>query len=79
MKTDKIIKMKKYKVFHREWWRKNPEWDGGMEPMEPSRTIKHTIGYADTEKEAIQMCQKWNENNEEGKYSDRAEYMKAIG
>mgnify|MGYP003123771928 FL=1 len=49
--------MKKYSIFHREWWKENPAWPNGLEPCigEPSK-----IGEADTKAEAREMCRKWN-------------------
>ncbi len=48
---------KKYRVFHREWWRENPEWPNGLEPHIGK---SKTIGEADTKVEAREMCRKWN-------------------
>ena len=53
-------------------WTPNEKWPNGKEPGATER--KYKIGYAETEEEAQAMCLKWNENNEEGKYSDKAEY-----
>ncbi len=49
--------MKKYLIFHREWWQENPAWPNGLEPCigKPSK-----IGEADTKAEAREMCRKWN-------------------
>lgn len=62
-----------YKVFHRKWWRKNPSWPGGLEPHPGP---KHEICKCETEEEARQECEIYNNNHRPGKYSDKAEYEK---
>lgn len=54
--------MKKYTVFHREWWKENPAWPNGLEPhIGESRKI----GEADTEEEAREMCRTWNDTRKQ--------------
>jgi len=63
-----------YHVFHRVRWKKatTPGWPGDREPY-PAAS-KHTIGYASDEESARRMCREWNNANDPGKYSRRAEY-----
>ena len=65
--------MKKYLIFHREWWQENPAWPNGLEPCigKPSK-----IGEADTKAEAREMCRKWNaqRNKRMERLSDKAEF-----
>lgn len=63
--------MEKYRIFTRTWWRHNPEWPNGLEPCLGRRT---TIGYAQTEEEAREICKKWNASHNPGKLSRKAEY-----
>lgn len=64
----------KYRVFHRTWWKRNPSWPQGREPGVGPR---HFIAYAWSEEEARDICQKWNQFNDPGLLSDRAEYEQA--
>lgn len=63
-----------YRVFKRRFWKDNPRWPNGLEPHLGRKT---TIGFASTEEEARQMCKEYNENNDPGRYSLKAEYDKA--
>lgn len=63
-----------YRVFKRRFWKDNPQWPNGLEPHLGRKT---TIGYARTEEEAREMCEEYNENNDPGRYSLKAEYEKA--
>lgn len=63
-----------YRVFKRRFWKDNPGWPNGLEPHLGRKT---TIGFASTEEEARQMCKEYNENNDPGRYSLKAEYDKA--
>jgi hypothetical protein len=60
-----------YKVFHRTWWRENPDWPDGLEPHAGRKTV---IGFAKGEKEAQAMCRKYNRENTAGRLSRKAEY-----
>jgi hypothetical protein len=51
--------MKKYRIFHREWWKENPEWPNGLEPHIGK---SHKIGEADTREEAHKMCKEWTDS-----------------
>ncbi len=67
--------MKKYRIFHREWWKENPEWPNGLEPhIGKSRKI----GEADTQTEAREMCAEWNKKRngrfKKNRLSDKAEF-----
>lgn len=60
-----------YKVFKRTWWKDNPDWPNGLEPEAGK---KHYICKVRTEEEAIIACEAWNNNNDPGRYSMKAEY-----
>lgn len=60
-----------YKVFHRTWWKRNPNWPDGREP---GIGKSHHIGYAETEEEAREMCKLWCRDHAPGLLSDKAEY-----
>lgn len=66
--------MKRFKIFTRNWWRENPDWPDGREPDASGR--KTTIGYAENEDMARQVCRDWNKTHDEGKLSRRAEFTK---
>ena len=72
--TTKTI-MTKFKVFHRTWWRHNPDWPDGLEPC-PGR-MRH-IGYASTLDEAREMCRLWARDHAPGKLADKAEFMEVL-
>ena len=61
-----------YKVFHRTWWRRNPDWPDGREP---GAGRPKTIAYVNTEAEAREACSTWNACHDPGFLSDKAEYM----
>lgn len=61
----------KWQVFTRNWWTRNPEYPGGREPSPGS---KHTIGYYDTEAEAIKVCLQYNLTHPPGPLSRKAEH-----
>lgn len=63
-----------FKVFHRTWWRENPDWPNGLEPHAGPKTY---IGKASSEGEAQMMCRKYNQQNPAGKLSRKAEYEDA--
>ena len=65
---------RRFEVFHRTWWRNNPDWPDGREPgVGQSRHI----GWAQTEARARYMCRQWNASHDAGPLSDRAEYSAA--
>ena len=59
-------------VFVRTWWRENPEFPGGLEPH-PGR--KNTLVYVQSEQVARDICKDYNDNNEPGRLSRKAEYQ----
>lgn len=63
-----------YEVFVRNFWKRNPEWPGGREPHLGRKT---TLCYVQTEKEAQRACQEYNEDNDPGFLSRKAEYNHA--
>lgn len=66
--------MRNFRIFHRTWWKRNPDWPNGLEPC-PGRKIH--IGYAATEEEARAMCKSWAKYHAPGDLSDKAEYEDA--
>lgn len=60
-----------YTVFHRTWWKRNPNWPEGREPGMGKR---HFIAKAWSEEEARQLCREWNQSHDPGLLSDKAEY-----
>lgn len=60
-----------FKVFHRTWWRNNPEWPDGLEPHAGRRTH---ICYAKTREEAVRICKEWNASHKPGRLSRKAEF-----
>ena len=49
--------MAKYRIFHRTWWKENPEWPNGLEPhIGKSRKV----GEANTREEAREKCTEWD-------------------
>lgn len=63
-----------YKVFHRTWWRENPDWPDGLEPHAGPKIY---IAKAETEERAIEICQEYNKIHRPGKLSRKAEYEDA--
>ena len=60
-----------YDVFHRTWWKENPEWPDGREPGAGERTY---IAHGVTEAEARAICKEWNATHDPGFLSRKAEY-----
>tara|TARA_R110001606_G_scaffold350718_1_gene500877 strand:- start:94 stop:288 length:195 start_codon:yes stop_codon:yes gene_type:complete len=60
-----------YEVFHRTWWRINPDWPDGLEPHAGR---KSHMAYAATEEIAQYMCKEYNDNHKPGQLSRKAEY-----
>ena len=58
-----------YEIFYRNWWRKE---NNRLVP-DPGADETH-LGYAETEKEAREMCREWNNENDPGELSCKAEY-----
>ena len=71
MLTFAIPGMDKFKVFHRTWWRLNPDWPNGLEPAPGT---KRFITWAYTEEEARAICREWARYHAPGRLSDKAEY-----
>ena len=71
-----------YRVFHRTWWRINPDWPNGLEPHAGRKVL---IGLASSEEKAQVMCRKYNQamyskyntENKANKLSRKAEYEDA--
>ena len=63
----------KYKIFTRDWWKENPSLPNGLEPNSTAR--KNIIGFADSEKEAREMCALYNKTHNSGRLSRKAEYQ----
>jgi hypothetical protein len=61
-----------FTVFHRTWWRENPEWPDGLEPHAGKRTI--IARNIETESEAREICRKWNATHKPGRLSRKAEF-----
>jgi len=62
-----------YRVFVRNWWKRNKDWPGGLEPNPTAR--KTTIAKVKTEAEARDICRVYNANHDPGPLSRKAEYM----
>lgn len=60
-----------YTVFHRTWWKRNPDWPDGREPGVGKR---YFIAKVWNEEEARQLCREWNQSHDPGLLSDKAEY-----
>lgn len=62
-----------YRVFVRNWWKKNPKWSGGLEPDPSARktTLRKNVK---TEEEAQQIAKEYNRTHKPGKLSRKAEY-----
>jgi hypothetical protein len=60
----------KYTIFVRTWYRLNPKYPNGLEPHLGKRSI---IDYANTIDEAREICRKYNEKNNPGRLSRKAE------
>lgn len=61
----------KYRVFTRTWWRNSPNYPNALEPY-PGR--KTTIGKVNTKEDARLLCKNYNDNNDPGRLSRKAEY-----
>lgn len=63
--------MEEFEVFRRNWWR----IENGKRVPDPSADRIH-IGYAETQDEAREMCADYNDFNDEGELSHKAEYQR---
>lgn len=61
-----------YSVFVRSWWRDNPSWPNGLEPHVGEK--KYIERFLESEEEAQEICQSYNEMHDAGRYSIKAEY-----
>ena len=61
-----------YRVFARNWWKRNSTWPDGLEPDPGAR--KTIIGKVSTEKEAQRLCEEYNSTHKPGILSRMAEY-----
>lgn len=61
-----------YNVFTRTWWRYNPKWPNGLEPHLGTKTyIAKDVA---SEEMAQEICCEYNDNNDAGRLSRKAEY-----
>ena len=60
-----------YRIFTRTWWKDNPDYPNGLEPHAGRQT---NIGRAETEEEAIAICQEHNRTHKPGRLSRKAEF-----
>ena len=62
---------RKFRVFHRTWWRENPDWPNGLEPYPgKKRKICEVYGIGS----ARARCAEWNATHKPGRLSDKAEF-----
>ena len=65
-----------YDVFTRTWWRASPLWPNMLEPHLGRKT--YIARGVKTEEAAREMCREWNDNNDAGRLSRKAEYEGVI-
>jgi hypothetical protein len=65
-------KMAQYRVFTRSWWKENPEYPNGLEPHAGPKRYKRAV--FETEQEAREYCQEWNDLNAGGRLSVKMEF-----
>ena len=68
-----------YSVFARDWWRDAEQGEYGYpDNLVPYPGAPVTVLYEDieTEEEAREVAQTYNHNNDPGRYSRKAEYMR---
>jgi hypothetical protein len=65
-----------YRVFVRNWWKRNPAWPGNREPDAGAR--KTTIARGCTETEARRICAEYAKTHKPGLLSRKAEYEREI-
>lgn len=63
-----------YNVFHRTWWKRNPNWPDGLEPGAARKTYiaRHVI-----REDALRICDEYNSTHKPGKLSRKAEFETA--
>jgi hypothetical protein len=61
-----------YRVFARNWWKRNSRYPNGLEPDPGAR--KTTISKVSTEEEAQRLCEEYNSTHKPGILSRKAEY-----
>jgi hypothetical protein len=62
-----------YHVFTRTWWKRNPSYPGGREPGAGRKTT--LARNVQTEAEARAICKRYNDANDPGFLSRKAEYQ----
>lgn len=62
-----------YRVFVRNWWKRNPSWPNGLEPDGNAKKT-YISNHVDTEEYARQICREYNESHDPGPLSRKAEY-----
>ena len=60
-----------FSVFHRTWWRANPDYPCGLEPCAGKKTY---LARNVTEERARELCREYNRTHEPGRLSRKAEY-----
>ena len=60
-----------YKTFTRTWWANNPSWPNGLEPCVGRKTYQ---GNYETEQEARDACQEYNDTHDAGRLTKKMEY-----
>jgi hypothetical protein len=61
-----------YRVFVRNWWKRNPCYFGGLEPCAGRKTVIHK--HVKTEEEARTICHAYNSTHNPGPLFRKAEY-----
>lgn len=61
-----------YRVFVRNWWKRNPAWPKGLEPDGGAR--KTTLARGLTFEEARERCREYNGTHDPGPLSRKAEF-----
>lgn len=61
-----------FQVFTRTWWRWEKTPQGRVKV--PHFGKKSILGYTETKEEAQEMCKKYNDNNDPGELSRKAEF-----
>ena len=61
-----------YRVFVRNWWKRNPNYPGGLEPCPGRKTVIRRR--VDTAEEARRICREYNDTHDPGRLSRKAEF-----
>ena len=61
-----------YRVFVRNWWRRNAAYPNGLEPHAGRKTTLQCN--VESEESARDICRVYNENHNPGQLSRKAEY-----